>query len=152
MGNSERGALKKLAGAARRWLGADVPPVTQPIAVDNGVVEGLQRMGVSAEDIAAAQMAKPTDPVHEAAAADADFEVHGDCWQSVMFWQAVEDQWMYLQDGLGGCKRIGLNLSGIESGARLVGLRRSAWPQVFADVREMANEVFRVDAERRAQA
>lgn len=131
--------LKKLTEAARYWAGVD-KPTAPPLVVDAGVAEGLRAFGVSEADIEAAQGGA------EAAPAQADFEVYEDCWESVLFFLTVQTQWSYVSGGL-SASRSGLHYPGVESGARMAGIRRSLWPGLLADVQVMERAVLAADVE-----
>lgn len=146
MGKCERRTLKKLTGAARHWLGVDKPPAAKPITVDDGVASGLRAMGVSEADIEAAQAAEVTD----AAPVVDGFEVYEDCWESVLFFLAVRTQWVWSSGGMGAPQREGLGYPGVESAARLWGVRRALWPALFSDLWEMERVVLEAQAERNA--
>lgn len=144
MGSGDRGALKKLTGAARYWLGVDKPP-PQPLRLDDSVAKGLAFFGATSESIEAAQAKEA-----EAVEVQLDFEVYEDCWESVMFFLMVQTQWCWrLMGGQldGRSVRAGLNYQGVESAARLAGLRRSTCPALFADLRLIELSVLEADAE-----
>jgi hypothetical protein len=114
----------------------DKPPVN-PLEIDEGVADGLRRMGVSEADIEA-QMR-----IHRAPEPQ-DFEVYGDCWESVLFFLTVKTQWVYEMSSMGS-RRAGLNYQCVESAARMAGIRRALWPGLFADLLEMEGAVLRAD-------
>lgn len=108
----------------------------------------MRRMGASEADIelvvAQSGQADSTTPV------DDDCEVHPDCWESVMFFLMVQTQWVYrsVTTAMGSWSvRAGLNYPGVESAARLSGLRRPQLAELFADLRVIELEVLRADAE-----
>jgi hypothetical protein len=138
LGNGERSTLKKLKGAARSWLGVDKPPAAKPITVDDDVAEGMRAMGASEACIEAEQKANAA----AAPPVDMDFEVYEDCWESVMFFLAVQTQWVWVGGGMERPRREGLSYPGVESAARLGGVRRSLWPALFADLRVIELEVL----------
>ncbi|UUZ68077.1 DUF1799 domain-containing protein [Polaromonas sp. P2-4] len=146
MGSRERGTLKKLIGAARRWAGADTPPA--PTRADPNVTEGLRRMGVSEEDIEA-MLAQQQEWEAEAARQSGfseDFEIYEDNWESWLFFVTVQTQWHYAARDM-GARRVGLNYPGVESGARMAGKPRAKWPSLFADLQVMELAVLAADAE-----
>jgi hypothetical protein len=142
LGVGERRTLKKLEAAARWWLGAD-KPATQPIQMDDGVVEGLRRMGVSEEDIAKEQAKRAKD------APPADFDVHADCWESWLFFLKVSRQWLYVAvpQGFGTVlRRCSLNWPGIESVVRLGGVKRAKWAGLVDDLMVIEEAVLAAQA------
>lgn len=147
MGKRERRPLKKLEAAALHWLGVAKPPA-KPLTVDDGVADGLRKLGVSAEDIAAAQEAA-VEPEPD------DFEVHEDAWDAWLFFLTVQRQWVFIpmtrSVGLGGvvvdAVRHGLNWPGIEAMARMSGTRRALWPDLFADLMVIECAVMKALAE-----
>lgn len=143
MGVGERGTLKKLTGAARRWAGADKPPA--PIQVDGNVKANLLRFGFSEESIEAV-LAKEKEAAQLSGASD-DFEVYEDNWESWLFYLTVQTQWLYAAGGMGPAQRVGLNYAGVESGARMSGQPRAKWPDLLGDLRVMELAVLHADAE-----
>ena len=151
MGERERGPLKKLIGAAEHWLGVDRPAVVVP-QVDDEVAEGLRRIGVIEADIAAAQDVQPEDEV------EAVFEVHADCWKSVMFFLKVETQWTWVTTGV-HVPQVGIELRGmragfsyaaVEAGMRMVGIKPHQRAGLLADLQVMEKAVL--SAEKKALA
>jgi hypothetical protein len=124
----------------------DKPPAAKSITVDDGVASGLRAMGVSEADIEAAQAAEVT----EAAPVVDGFEVYEDCWESVLFFLAVQTQWVWSSGGMGAPQREGLSYPGVESAARLGGVRRALWPALFADLRVMELAVLNAQGEAEA--
>lgn len=116
------------------------------MAVDEEAAQALRRVGVKEEDIDAA-LAQEAQA--EAMPEIEDFEVYEDCWESVRFFLTVQTQWIFA--GM-GAQRVGLNYPGVESGARMAGVRRSLWPGLLADLQVMENAVLEADTKRAAKA
>lgn len=145
-----RGALKKLVGAARHWCGADQPPDAPAAAVDENVAAGLRAMGVSAEDIAAEleRQAAQTEAAEQAARPlgfEADFEVHEDCWESVLFFLRVQTQWRH--KGMEG-RRAGLDNTAVEATMRLAGVKAKGRAALLEDLQVMEKAVLQADFEK----
>lgn len=136
MGSGDRGAVKKLSGAALHWLGVDRPPA-RPLTVDEGVADGLRRMGVSEADIEAQVQA-------HSAPEPTDFEVHEDCWESVLFFLRVQTQWVCR--GMDGA-RAGLNYAGVEAAMRMDGVKRARQSALLDDLQLMERAVLKADGE-----
>lgn len=138
MGVGEWGPLKKLTGAARYWLGVDKPDA-RPMTVDDGVAEGMRFFGVSEADIEAAQAAQAVPEVEDV------FEVHEDCWESVMFFLRVQTQWVFR--GMDAA-RSGLNNAAVEATMRMAGVKRACQNALLADLQLMELAVLKADAEK----
>jgi hypothetical protein len=143
---------KKLAGAALHWLGVDRPKA-RPLTVDDDVADGLRRLGVSEEQIEEALEVARAD---ELEAQGYDYQVHEDCWQSVLLFLRVGTQWDWLQKakpaGMGvvmWSERAGLNYSRVESALRMGGVERSEWAGLFEDLRAMEVAVLEAEAAQR---
>lgn len=113
--------------------------------MDEGAAEGLRKMGVP-EDQIAAQLAKAQADVDNPAF---DFEVHEECWRSVMLFKTVSTQWVWRAHsrpaGFGALVysvRTGLNYAGVESALRMGGVRRSEWPALLEDLQVMEQAVL----------
>lgn len=147
MGVGERSTLKKLVGAARRWVGADKPG-SAPVAADANVSDGLRAMGVDEADIEAMLESQRSEEEQAARkfGCEVDFEVHEDCWETCLFFLAVQTQWGYAPGGM-AAQRVGLNYAGVESGMRMSGKPRRAWPDLLADLQVMELAVLQADAE-----
>lgn len=154
MGSGERGTLKKLIGAARHWLGVDKPPA-KPLAMDAGVLEGLRVFGVSEADIEAAQAHEVGEVADKVA-----FEVHEDAWESWLFYLKVQRQWVFVpvtrSVGMGGvcvdAVRYSMNWPGVESVARMSGVRRARWAGLLDDLQLIEDAVLQGEAERASAA
>lgn len=104
---------------------------------------GLRAFGVREEDIAASQQ--------RAVPAETDFEVHADCWDSVVFFMGLRTQWIYVSVTVATgmtVQRQGLDYGRVESALRLAGIRRALWPSLFADLQVMEDAVLEVDVEK----
>jgi hypothetical protein len=119
-------------------MGADAP-TKQQIQLDANVLRGLEVFGVSAQCIDALRAREKQEAN--------DFEVYGDCWESVMFFLMVQTQWIYCAAGW-GARRAGLNFSGIESALRISGTARSKWSALFIDLKEIETAVLLADQEK----
>lgn len=114
---------------------------------------GLRRMGVCEADIEAAQTAQV-----DAVPARADFEVHDDVWESLLFFLRVQRQWVFVPVtrvvGMGAAvvdaRRWCLNWPGIESVVRLCGLRRAKWAALVDDLAVIEAVVLKAESEARA--
>lgn len=114
--------------------------------VDEGVIEGLRRMGASAQDIEAAQ-AQMEQARQDQADAE-DFEVHADNWDAWMFFLSVQTQWVFASTEL-GAQRVGLHYPSVESAARMQRIPARQWPELFEAVQAVEMTVLAVDAKRR---
>lgn len=121
-------------------------PRRPAVAVDDGVLEGMRRMGASEQDLAAMQA--QLDAQRAEAVAREEFEVHADNWDDWLFFLSVQTQWVYANTGM-GTQRAGLNYPGVESGARLQGIGRGRWPALFEAVHRVELAVLAADAEQR---
>lgn len=121
-------------------------PKRRAATVDEGVIEGLRRMGASAQDIEAAQ-AQMEQARRVQADAD-DFEVHADNWDAWMFFLSVQTQWVFASSGL-VAQRVAMNYPGVESAARLQRIPQRQWPELFEAVQAVELTVLAVDAKRR---
>ena len=106
--------------------------------VDDGVAQGLMRLGVAAAQVEKAQKLDASVPD-----ARPDFEVHEDCWDSVMLFLAMQTQWVYVA-GKFGREVVGLNYQALEAVMRLKAMARKRWPALFEDMRLMEDEVLGV--------
>lgn len=114
--------------------------------MDEGVIEGLRRMGASAQDVEAAQARLDADEARQAE--QDDFEVHADNWDAWMFFLSVQTQWVFASSGL-GAQRVAMHYPGVESAARMQGIARRLWPELFEAVHAVELTVLAVDAKRR---
>ena len=117
--------------------------------LDESAAEGLRKMGVPEEQIDA-QLARGQKDVDDPAF---DFEVHEDCWPSVMFFLKVQTQWLWMVQsrpaGLGvmvWSVRAGLNYPAVESALRMEGVKRRKWAKLLADLRLIETAVLSADA------
>lgn len=115
--------------------------------MDEGVIEGLRRMGASAQDVEAAQAQMDADKARQAE--QDDFEVHADNMDAWMFFLSVQTQWLFASTGMGS-QRVAMNYPGVESAARMQGIARRLWPELFEAVHAVELTVLAVDAKRRA--
>jgi hypothetical protein len=123
-------------------MGVDERPV-RTFVVDEGVAAGLRVMGVSEADIAAAAADERPAPL-------VDFEVYADCWDSVMLFDSLGTQWVWVAVvGLGSTPavRSGLNYAAVESAMRMKGIRRALWPDLLADLQVMEHAVLEAEKE-----
>jgi len=126
----ERSTLKKLAAAARCWLGVD-KPTAAPLVVDDGVAAGLLRFGFTAESVQEQQ--DKSGEVQE----PADFEVHEDAFESWMFFLKVQRQWVFVpvSAGMGVTSvRVSMNWPGVEAMVRLSRIKQTRWEQLLDDL------------------
>ena len=114
--------------------------------MDAGVLEGMRRMGASESELAAMQA--QVDAQRAEADAAEWFEVHADNWDDWQFFLSVQTQWIYASTGM-GAQRAGLNYPGVESGARLQGIPRRRWPELFEALHRVELAVLAADAEQR---
>lgn len=78
------------------------------------------------------------------------FAVEPDNWDTWQIFLAVSTQWVWAPMGPGGAARVALNHCALESGLRLMGIKRKRWPDVFADLRLIERAVLVADNEMRA--
>lgn len=116
--------------------------------VDENVVQGLRRVGMSEEDIAKLLDTQTEEPEV------LDFEVYEDCWESVQFFLKVQTQWIYRTSGkplglstLVFSERAGLNNSAVESTMRMEMVPRRKQSALLADLRLMELAVLEADVE-----
>lgn len=121
-------------------------PQRKAAAVDEGVIKGLRRMGVCAQDVEAAQAQLEADKARQAE--QDDFEVHEDNWEAWMFFLSVQTQWVFASSGLAS-QRVAMNYPGVESAARLQRIPMRRWPELFDAVHAVEMAVLAVDAKRR---
>lgn len=76
--------------------------------------------------------------------------VEPDNWDTWQTFLAVSTQWVWAPMGMGGAARVALNHCALESGLRLMGIKRKRWPDVFADLRLIERAVLVADNEMRA--
>jgi hypothetical protein len=117
--------------------------------MDANVAEGFRKFGMSEAEIEALQE-KDREALAQAQEA-ADFDVYEDNEESWLFFLAVQTQWIYASGGM-GWQRMGMNFTGVESGARMAGRPRSTWPALFADLRGIEHAVLQADAERQEKS
>jgi hypothetical protein len=147
LGVGERSTLKKLEAAARYWLGVDKPTAI-PLAVDEGVADGLAVFGFTAESVAEQQAKESVMPLRE------DFEVHEDAMDSWLFFLKVQRQWVFVpvSAGMGvTAVRMGLNWPGVESMVRLSRVKSARWDGLVDDLLVIEEAVLGAEAKRSAQ-
>lgn len=124
-------------------------PKARPLRVDDSVAEGLRKMGVP-EDQIAAQLAKAQKDVEDPRF---DFEVYEECWRTVMLFLKVRNQWLWRVHsrpaGFGALVysvRVGLNYQAVESTLRMVGVPRREWAQLLEELQVMEEAVLKAEA------
>jgi uncharacterized protein DUF1799 len=121
----------------------------------------MRALGASEQDIAAARAAMDAAPEPEPVPA---FGVWEENWPTFEFFCSLVNQWAMVSVArtvdlpMGGSRtntqirRAGLPANRIESSARMRGIARSRWPQLFADIQLMEQAVLDTDAKRAAAA
>lgn len=149
MGVCERGADKKLVGAARYWLGIDDEPVPVALEVDESAAASMRAFGFSEEQIAQSRQGSGAGerPVN------LDYEVHDDCWDSVMFFLKLETQWTWVSVGVPmpfgvmlKPMRSGINRTCVESEMRMRGVKRKRQAALLDDLKVMEDAVLEAEA------
>lgn len=116
----------------------------------------MRLSGATEADIAQVVAERGEAPADEPDEEDADdasaFAVEPDNWDNWLIFLAVSTQWVWTSLGMAGAARVALNLPGVESGLRMMGIKRKRWPAVFADLRVIEKAVLVADNEIRARA
>lgn len=119
-------------------------------------MRSLRLAGATEADIAQVVAERGEAPPDEPDEEDADdaraFAVEPDNWDNWLIFLAVSTQWVFVGTGMGGLVRAALNNPGVESGLRMMGIKRKRWPGVFADLRHIERAVLVADNEMRARA
>lgn len=124
----------------------DQAAAPQCLQVDEGVADGMRRMGFDEEAIAGARAQR--------VAADAetpDFEVHEDCWENWRFFMRVQRQWVWVpvSAGMGVTSvRQGLDWSGIRALVLLSRIKPARWEQLVDDLLTIEYAVLQAEQER----
>lgn len=137
------GARKKLTEAARYWAGIREKPDDDVPVIGPNVVHELTAAGAPQHVIDAAQLQVDRGGVD---AADEDFEVWADCWDTLMFFLALRGQWVHAAGGLGAV-RTGLDFSRVESVMRLWPITTRKRPRLLRDLVAMELAVLCADRE-----
>ncbi|WP_290906226.1 DUF1799 domain-containing protein [Aquabacterium sp.] len=120
----------------------------------------MKRLGATPEQIAEAQAALAAQD--KAAAQHEQFGVWDENWPAFTLFCSLETQWereyltksqhspMGASSTYTEVRRVCLPSERVESHARLLGIPRREWPELFLDLQRMEKEVLKVDAENRA--
>lgn len=124
--------------------------------MDDGLVQSLRLAGATEADIAQVVAergeATPDDPDEDDADDARAFAVEPDNWDNWLIFLAVSTQWVWVSSGMTDAARVALNNPGVESGLRMMRIKRKRWPAVFADLRVIEQAVLVADNEMRARA
>lgn len=119
-------------------------------------MQSLRLAGATEADIAQVVAERGEAPPDEADEEDADdasaFAVEPDNWDNWLIFLAVSTQWVWVSSGMTDAARAALNYPGVESGLRMMRIKRKRWPAVFADLRVIEQAVLVADNEMRARA
>lgn len=111
--------------------------------MDANVVRGLRAMGVGQEEIEGALQAQRQQAA-AVAGGEPDFEVHEDCWESVLFFLRVQTQWRYR--GM-EARRCALDYVAVEAAMRMSGVTRRQRAGLLDDMAVMELAVLAADHE-----
>lgn len=119
-------------------------------------MQSLRLAGATEADIAQVVAergeATPDDPDEDDADDARAFAVEPDNWDNWLIFLAVSTQWVWVSSGMTDAARAALNYPGVESGLRMMRIKRKRWPAVFADLRVIEQAVLVADNEMRARA
>lgn len=119
-------------------------------------MQSLRLAGATEADIAQVVAergeATPDDPDEDDADDARAFAVEPDNWDNWLIFLAVSTQWVWVSSGMTDAARAALNYPGVESGLRMMRIKRKRWPAVFADLRVIEQAVLVAGNEMRARA